>query len=147
MNPSPLEISEIRSFVASLAGGWSNTDAEIRARMTSTLVPNPIVSAPVIPVPFQATDLVMACSAGNRPNLESYLVGAASLIIAQDVPHLTEGINAMAEMGSISAADATAMIAVLNRTQADPSWTSQVSWDLGTLGRPVDDFDLEEARR
>jgi hypothetical protein len=35
---------------------------------------------------------------------------------------------------------------LVNQTVADPSWTSTVPWDIGTLGRSADAFDIEAAR-
>lgn len=145
MNPNPTQVAAIKAYVTGLAGGWSNTDAQIRASIAADLVANPVPRGTVA-APFTAAELVNACSAGNRAALGPYLIGAGPLIVAQDGVHLAAGIAALALVGTISAADATAMQAVATATEPDPSWAAQVTWDVAALGRPIDDHDLETAR-
>lgn len=146
MNPSPDQCEKIRAFVAALPGGWATPHAGIRAAMAASLVANPVTSAPTIPVPFAAVDLANACSAPNRPNLGGYLAAAAPLVIAGDAAHIGQGLDALVPIGAISADDAAAMKAATARTQPDPAWAPEVAWDIGTLGRPCDDFDIEASR-
>ncbi len=145
MNPNPTQIAAIRGYVAALPGGWANTDAQIRAAIAATSLANPAPRG-TVQRPFTAADILNACSSPNRSALGPYLIGAGSLIVAQDGAHLAGGISGLFLLGTINASDAEAMSAVVTATQPDPAWPATVTWDVATLGRPIDDYDLETAR-
>ena len=48
--------------------------------------------------------------------------------------------------GTIGQAEHDAIVAIVNATQADPSWPAQISWAVATLGRPVDTDDIAAAQ-
>lgn len=148
MNPTPQQIQAIKTFVAGLAGQWSKTDAEIRAAMQTTLVNNPLTTVPVIPKPFKPADVLGALSDASKTNLKAF-TGLGSLlddIHAQNIERCQVWAGFLAQTGIITAAERTAVLAVVNATRNDPTWSVQVSWDIATLGRPADDFDIEAGR-
>jgi hypothetical protein len=149
MNPTPGQIQSIKSFVAGLVGVWSNTDAQIRAAMAGTKVNNPVATAPTVPKPFTLAQLLGSLSAASQANLNS-VPGMGQLILdirANDVAACTNWIAFLESTAKITAAEGSALQAIVSATEADPSWTAQVSWDVANI-RPsgVDDFDLEAAR-
>ena len=146
MNPSPTAITAIASKVPTLPGGWAgNADAAIAGLLNTPSVANPAAQG-TVPNPFSAADLINAASPANRAALASLILGSAAFIIAQDRVHMTAGITALADCSAIQAADATAMIAVLDATIPDPSWPAQLSWAQINLGRPVDTADITVSR-
>jgi hypothetical protein len=143
-NPSPQAIDAIRGKVAALGIDWGTSTPEaILAALLADLTDNPAGSAPSVPVRFNSLDLATACSEANRPKLAGVLAGsAAALILAQDRPSLANGLDTLALIGVLSADDATAMKAVLDRVEPDPSWPAKVPAIEVSLGRPVDIEDI-----
>lgn len=150
MNPNPVQVQAIKSFVAGLSGGFAgNTDAQIRAAMVTTLVNNPVASAPTVRKPFIVDDLVAAVAAANQANvinLATSMLRFLEDVDAQDVSRLQRWGRLLKSRGLIAAADLTALAAVVNATQSDPSWAATIAWDLANLGRIADDYDIEAAR-
>lgn len=149
MNPNPNQVAAIRQFVASLPGGWANPDAQIRAAMASTLVANPVTVAPQVPKPFDVDDLMAVVVAANQASLATLATTMPNFlqdIDARNLPNLRRWARLLLKLAKITAADATAMQAVVNATQADPSWSAQVPWDVANLGRPADESDIEVSR-
>lgn len=145
-SPSPAAVAAIKAQVATIAGGWSNTDAQLAAQLNAPSVANPQAQQQV-PKRFVANDLASACAAANRANLVPLLAGAAApLIAAQDAGRLGAGLDALATIGSLSAADVTAMKAVMGQTEPDPNYQAQIGWAQANIGRPVDVQDLYAAR-
>lgn len=159
MNPSPAQVASIKGFVAGLAGGWGNTDAQIRAAMAATTVANPTPQA-TVGKPYTASTVlgsgqISAASVGKLLTLPSFDASVIPLLnlpakAAADTASLAAWAGAYLEGGTITQAEhdylAAPTTGVFNLTEPDPSWTASVPWDVGTLGRPVDDFDLETAR-
>lgn len=165
MNPTPGQVSAIKGFVAALAGGWANADAQIRASMQSTPVANPVARA-TVPATFTATSVfgsVSAASVAKLVTLPSFNSDVIPLlnIAAKTSANITDlntwaacyfkaGALTQAEFDSLAAPTAGtttgAATGLFNQTQPDPSWPAQVPWDVANLGRPADDFDLETAR-
>jgi hypothetical protein len=152
VNPTPQQIQAIKAFVGGLAGGFAaNTGVQIRAAMTSTLVPNPITAAPQVPKPFTYDDLVSAAGidATAKTNIATLAATIGRFledIDAQDVNRLQRWGRILLHQGKITAAQATAMNGVVAAKIGDPNWSATVPWDVANLGRVADDFDIEAAR-
>lgn len=149
MNPNPQQRQAIRDFAAALAGGWSNTDPQIRAAMTTTLVANPVTTAPQVPKPYDVDDLIAAVATANQVNVSNLAVTMPTFLVDvdnRDLARLRRWARLLKALGKLTAADVTALGAVVVATQADPTWTATVPWDVANLGRVADDFDIEAAR-
>jgi hypothetical protein len=147
VNPTPGQIQSIKSFVAGLAGVWSNSDAQIRAAMAATKVANPLPQA-TVPKPYTATQLLGLLSAASIANLAAFpaIHDLFSDISAQNSANVEAASALLAAAGKITSAEQSAIVAAVTATEPDPSWTSTVAWDVANLGRVADDFDLEAAR-
>ena len=148
MNPTPGQIASIKSFVASLAGVWSNTDAQIRAAMATAVEANP-VAQPTVPKPFTYDDVIAAVSTANQINiatLASTIPTFLEDIDDRNIPRLSRWGKILKARNLLTAADLSALGTLVNTTWPDPSWPAQVGWDVAHLGRPADDYDIEAAR-
>jgi hypothetical protein len=152
VNPTPQQIQAIKAFVGSLAGGFTaNTGVQIRAAMTSTLVPNPITAAPIVHKPFTYDDMVglAAIDATAKANIAALAARIGRFledVDVQDLPRLQRWGRILLHQSQVTAAQATALNTLINATQPDPSWTATVPWDVANLGRVADDGDIEAAR-
>lgn len=149
MNPTPDQVASIRAFVAAMPGGWSNTDAQVRAAMAATLVANPVAAAPQVPRPFDVDDLIAAVGASNRPNVATLATTMPDFLRdldARDLIRLRRWARLLIQLTKITQAEASAMGGVLTATQADPTWSATVPWDVVHLERTADDYDIEAAR-
>lgn len=150
MNPSSSAIASIQAFVGTLAGGWSsNTDVQILAAIQAAKVANPVTTQPTIPKPYTFADVMGCLSAASVVNIRSLPTSTALItaINARDSVSITNWLGALqAGTPLITSAEATAVLAVVNATEPDPSWTAQVAWDIGTLGRAADVADIHAAR-
>lgn len=130
-------------------GGWAHSDAEIRAAMASTLVANPVTTAPQVAKAYAVDDLVAAVSSANQANVASLATTMPDFlrdVDNQDRSRLQRWGRLLKALGKLTAADMNALAAVVNATQADPTWAAQIPWDVANLGRVADDFDIEAAR-
>lgn len=146
MNPNPDQVASIKTFVAA-NGGWTLSDPQIRAKMTAATVANPLARGN-IPKPFTMSQVLGLLSSASLANLKTFagIEGLRSDVNTNNVAACVEWCSFLAGSAVIAAAEATGILAVVQATEPDPSWTPTVAWDLGTLGRPCDDFDLEQAR-
>jgi hypothetical protein len=167
MNPNPDQIRLIQAFVANMSGGWANDDAAIRASMAADLSDNP-TPQPQVPVTFTATTvfgsgIISPGSVAKLVTLPSFSTDVIPFLNAPDkTPDVIRNLNTWAgtyfmagalnqsEFDYLSApapgTTAGAPVGVFNQTQPDPGWKAQIPWDLASLGRYVDDFDIETAR-
>lgn len=150
MNPTPPQVAAIRAFVAAMAGGWTNADAQVRAAMAATLVANPVTAAPIVPRPFDVDDLIGAATTTTSKqalaNLATTIPSFLADVDGRNLPGLRRWARLLITLGKITQAEATAMAAVITTTQADPGWAATIPWDVANLGRTADDFDIETAR-
>lgn len=147
MNPSSDQIASIKTYVAAMTGAWTNTDDQIRASMQADLVANPVAQATVAK-PFTLTSLLGALSSASQANLNS-VPGQQQLILdirANDIAACEGWIEFLAATAKITTAEAGSLQAIVTATELDPSWQAKVGWDVATLGRAVDVFDIERAR-
>jgi len=124
VNPTPGQIASIKAFVATLAGVWSNTDAQIRAAMATTTQANP-VSQPTVAKPFTYDDIIAAVSSANQinvANLASAIPSFLEDVDAQDIPRLARWGKILKARGLLTAADLSALNTLVNTTWPDPSW-------------------------
>ena len=147
MNPTPDTIAWIRSYVATLPGGWDTSVPDIVAAANTPTVPNP-APQPTVPKPFYVTDLVAHLDAETL----------ASLRTLPSLPRVLDDINSNNRAGCnlwlnllLASTDITqqqhdALAAVINATYPDPSWPSQVGAAEANLGRPIDQLDVLGAK-
>lgn len=147
MNPTPGQVANIKNYVAGLAGGWANTDAQIRSAIAASSVANPKPQA-TVPKPYTADQLLGLLSAASVANLEAFpaIHDLFADIESQDSAAVGKAVSLLSAAGKITSAEASAINSAIAATEPDPAWTATVTWDVATLGRPIDDFDLETAR-
>lgn len=147
MNPTPSQIAAIQSFVGA-HGGWSQSTDAILSEIRSTTVANPVGTAPQVPAPYTIAGLLGQLGSPSLAALKSYpgLQQLGVSVANQESAMVLNAFVGLAGLGFITGDEASALAATVNATQADPSWTADVTWDFGTLGRPADAFDVETAR-
>lgn len=110
------------------AGAYLPTDQLGFLLGAASAAANPVTVAPQIPKPFTMTDLfgaVATASVGNVVKLAAAL-GIQADVDKQDRAALGNWAAALVAAGSITSADQTAIVALLNATIPDPAWTSTI---------------------
>ena len=108
------------------------TDYEaIAARLNApTSIPNPVTEPPQVPHPptlkeiYAAIPVVEAAAIYNKAGLSADIRNA---IDSGDGDYLAMMLAIVLELGIISAQTATALAMLLQRTQADPTWTATIA--------------------
>lgn len=108
------------------------TDYEaIAARLNApTTVANPVAEAPQVPHQptlkeiYAVIPVAEAAAIYNKPGLSADIRNA---IDSADPEYLAMMLAIVLELGIISAQTATALAMILQRTQADPSWTATIA--------------------
>lgn len=148
MNPSPVAIALINTYVTGLPGGWAgNTDAQVVAAANLASVANPVPQGTIF-TPFTLASLAASISASSRSNLKSFaaLDSLIADINANNIANCLAWWTVLAGMAVITSAEATALTATVQATELNPAWPAQVGWAQANLGRPMDIYDSQIAR-
>jgi len=143
-SPSPAAIAWIRAR----SPDWTQSDAALADSLNATTVANPVTVAPQVPRPFAASDLTGLLDAAATAKV----YGRPAIVAFRDDIDRQSRVAcgnwiALAEAaGDVTASQYTAMIAVLQATHADPSWSAQVPAPLDALGRLLDPQDIAASR-
>lgn len=148
MRPSPAAINWIKAFASSLPGGLAgNTDEQVVAAANAATVANPTPQG-TAPKPYGFADLLGVLSQASVANVEAF-PGISQLYDDTAVranPRVLAAIALMSAAGRVTAAEASAMRAVVNATLADPSWPAKIGAAQANLGRALDTEDSATAR-
>ena len=146
MNPSPDQIAWIRSYVATLPGGWSTSTPDIVAAANAPAVANP-TPQPTVPKPFAVSELMASLDPATLAKLRTLpsLPRVLDDVNANNVAGCNLWLNLLLASADITQEQHDAMALTVNGTYLDPSWQSQVGAAQASIGRPVDQLDVLEA--
>ncbi len=149
MNPTPTAIAAIDTQVSNIAGGWTNTDAELVAALNNPTVTNPSPQG-AVPTPFTMLQLFAVLSSGSETNVRAlaYLPNILADVAANNVANCLAWVDLLAggNVPAISGGEATALNAIISATEPTPGYQSLIGWAQANLGRAVDAFDVAAAR-
>ena len=147
MNPIPDAITALQGYIDGMSGGWTNQDSAIVSAMNAPSAANPTPQG-TIPTPYTITQLVGSLSSGSLANLDTFpaLYQLMQDIDANNTGNVLIAVEFLAAAGKILSSEATAIEAIVEATELDPSWPSQIGWAQANLGRPADSADIEAAR-
>ncbi len=89
------------------------------------LIANPVAPS-LVPKPFLAVDLITAIAEGHRSDIKPFLGDVAPYIASQNRNGIRMWSGALKLVLVLDQADVTAIFAVLDATQPDPSWPALV---------------------
>ena len=123
-------MTTLRELIAQHCADLSNYEA-IAARLNApTIAPNPITEAPQVPHPptlkeiYSLIPVAEAAAIYNKPGLSADIRNA---IDSHDPEYLQMMLAIVAQMQIISQETAGTLATLLQRTQADPSWSATIS--------------------
>lgn len=147
MNPTPAAIDWIRSFAATLEGGWSLSDSAIVAAANAPSIPNP-VPQPTRDKAFTFSEFMAALDQATIKTVSDY--GTFS-DVRRDIEMNNRGacalwIQLFVVRGELTTQQAAALTAIISATEPDPDWRPMISVAEQNIGRMVDVYDVKEAR-
>jgi hypothetical protein len=143
-NPTPDAITAILAQ-STVLGNPAN--AALLTALNTANVTNTATRA-TVPATFTAAGVFACLSAGSITNLKGYaaLTDLQAAITAQSPQDVIDWFTIPLAIGDVTSAEVTAVTALVQATQADPSYPTEVSWAQANLGRPADLADIVAAR-
>lgn len=138
LNPSNLKAffdANASRYKAPAYGSGVQADGYLPSAMLDYLLctphgsaPNPIATAPKIPAPFTAEQILAAISTADALKVMGSPMNAKLLdsINAQDRAACASWAALCLAAGYITSAEQTAILAILNATQNDPHWSATI---------------------
>lgn len=143
MHPSLAAVAAIRAKVTD----WTPSSPAIAAALNAPSTANPAGQS-TVPRPFTVAALSATLDATAMTALLACpaFPTILSAINSGDVAATNLWATTLHTSGKFTDQQYSDIAAIVNATQADPTYQAQISWAMATLGRPVDAADIEEAR-
>lgn len=143
MNISPAAITIIQAHVRD----WMPDDAAILADLSTPTIANPTPQDQTLKVLSGITTLGLLSSASQSAVVKLPLASTIlEAINGQNRTAVNDFAMALAGAGTITVAEAGAIIGSLSATEPDPSWPAKVSWAQINIGRELDLSDIAASR-
>ncbi len=147
--PTATALDWINFYATSLAGGWAgNTDAAILTAANAATIANPASQA-TVPKPFTLTQVLGVLSAASQANLKAFagFAGLRDDVNANNVSACVVWAAYLAGGAAIiTSAEESAILAIVEATQPDPTYPAKIGAAQAAIGRPLDSDDLAVAR-